>query len=611
MSTHSQQVVTNNSKEILYFAAFFGLITGLSEGIILYLLQINNLLFWRLSNRAIWIETLWISPVFDFLLFGFLGALLVIIGRVFNKLPVNKIAIMLFSFMFVFDLLFIFLIGRVSIIAILVLALGIASQLGIFIIKKERRFFSISIKGLPVVAGLAIMLLVIIQAGKLVLEQTTTSRLPAAKPETPNVLVIIIDALRADHLSSYGYSRNTSPNIDRIAQEGSLFENAIAPSSWTQPSHASLLTGRYTYEHQAELAPLDDRFQTIGEALQEQGYRTGAVSANLFFFTRRQGFGRGFAHFEDHFQTIPDMASNTLYGYIIDYYFLRKILNYEEPIYRKLADDVTDSALRWIQKDTQKPYFLFINYFDAHDPYTPPNPYRTQFSSMDNPGGEINSYIERYSPELTSEQLQGEIDAYDGSVLFIDDQIEILLNGLRESGQLDNTIVMITSDHGESFGEHGLLQHSNSLYIEQIRVPLIIWWPGKIPANNRVNLPVSISALPATILSLVNGDSGTFPGPALDTLAQGQAAPGDFPDPISELEQFTGAADQNPSTHGELKSVISSDLQYIIHETFGEELYDWRRDPQEMVNLAGESDQQSIMDEFRQYLENLVGAVDF
>jgi arylsulfatase A-like enzyme len=417
--------------------------------------------------------------------------------------------------------------------------------------------------------------------------------------------------LRADHLSSYGYSRNTSPYIDRIAKEGSLFENAIAPSSWTQPSHASLLTGRYTYEHQAELVPLDDRFQTISEALQEQGYRTGAVSANLFFFTRRQGFGRGFAHFEDNFQTIPDMASNTLYGYIFDYYFLRKILNYEEPIYRKLADDVTESALSWIQIDTQKPYFMFLNYFDVHDPYTPPDPYRAQFSSIDNPGGVINSYVERYSPQLTPEQLQGEIDAYDGSILFVDDEIERLLNGLRQSGQLDNTIVIIASDHGESFGEHGLLQHSNSLYIEQIHVPLIIWWPGKIPANNRVNLPVSISALPATILSFVNGDSGSFPGPALDSLALGQAAPEDFPDPISELEQFTGASDRNPSTHGELKSVVSPDLQYIIHETFGEELYDWKSDPQEMVNLADKSDQQSTMDVFRQYLENLVGADDF
>ena len=168
------------------------------------------------------------------------------------------------------------------------------------------------------------------------------------------------------------------------------------------------------------------------------------------------------------------MAINTLYGYIFDYYFLRKILNYEEPIYRKLADDVTKSALDWIQQDTERPYFVVLNYFDVHDPYTPPDPYRNTFSTMDNPGGEINSYMERYTPDLTSEQLQGEIDAYDGSILYVDDQINELLIGLQNSGQLENTLVIITSDHGESFGEHGLLQHSNSLYIEQIRVSINI-----------------------------------------------------------------------------------------------------------------------------------------
>ena len=122
---------------------------------------------------------------------------------------------------------------------------------------------------------------------------------------------------------------------------------------------------------------------------------------------------------------------------------------------------------------------------------------------------------------------------------------------------------------------------------------------------------MSISALPATILSIVGGDDGGFPGPALDELALGQASPADLPDPISELEQFTGADEQNPSTHGELKSVVSSDMQYIIHEKFGEELYDRTNDPQEMANLADNPDQQSTIDTFRQYLEKLIGPEDF
>ena len=231
MSTIPHSAEKNYSKEIIYIAAFSGLITGISEGIFLYLLQINNLLFWRLSNRAIWIETLWISPITDFILFVLIGLGLAIISRLFPKLPILKIAIILFSFLFVFDLLFIFLIGRISIIAIFVLALGLAIQLGRIIIKNEEKIYHLSVKSVPILAGISFLLLVIIQGGLYFQEKSTISNVTDAKPESPNVLVIIVDALRADHLSSYGYIRNTSPNIDRIAQQGALFEKAIAPSS--------------------------------------------------------------------------------------------------------------------------------------------------------------------------------------------------------------------------------------------------------------------------------------------------------------------------------------------------------------------------------------------
>jgi len=368
-----------------------------------------------------------------------------------------------------------------------------------------------------------------------------------------------------------------------------------------------MLTGHYTYDHQAELQPLDDRFPTLGEVLQTQGYRTGAFSANTLFFTRRQGFGRGFLRFEDNFHSLQDIGLNSLYGFVFDYYGLRKVLNYEGVPNRKYASDINRSVLNWINKESDKPFFVFINYFDVHDPYLPPEPYRSQFAVAENPGGLINGFVERYAPALTPDQLQSEIDAYDGSIRYVDDQIKALLGELQARGELENTLVIVTSDHGESLGEHGLLQHSASLYIQEIHVPLIFWWPDHVPADKSVSTPVTNSAIAATILSLIEVQDHPFPGPALTALISDQNATADWPDPISEVAQFEGAAEQNPTTHGELKSVLDAEMQYIVHEKFGEELYDWQADPQETDNMIDDPAVQSVVDRFKLYLNQLIG----
>lgn len=366
-----------------------------------------------------------------------------------------------------------------------------------------------------------------------------------------------------------------------------------------------MLTGRYTYEHQAETKPLDDRFTTLGEAMQVDGYRTGAFSGNTLFFTRRQGFGRGFLHFEDNYQSVPDAFLNSsLYGFLFDFYGLRKVLNYEGAPERKLAADINVSALRWAER-SDKPFLLFINYFDVHDPYTPPEPYRSRFASVSNPGGLINGYVERYHPELTPEQLQSEIDAYDGSIAYVDDQIKALFSGLEQRGELENTIVIITSDHGESLGEHGLLQHSASLYRQEIHVPLIVWGAG-VPAGKVLDTPISTIALPSTILDLLGANDGTFPAQPLTLLFDGNV-PADWAQPISEVAQFAGAAEQNPTTHGEMKSVVGSEFQYIVHEKFGEELYNWQTDPAETRNLANEPANRTVAEAFQSYLTQMIG----
>jgi arylsulfatase A-like enzyme len=453
-----------------------------------------------------------------------------------------------------------------------------------------------------------VVLFIGVQGGKWLDEKIQTARLPESVADAPNVLVIVVDTLRADHLSSYGYVRDTSPFIDSLAAQGVRFKAAISAASWTQPSHASMLTGRYTYEHQAETEPLDKTYPTIGEAMQTNGYRTGAFSANTEFFTRRQGFGRGFLHFEDSDQSVADAFLNSsLYGFLFDFYGLRKALDYEGVPTRVLASDINTSALDWIDQDTDKPFFVFMNYFDVHDPYTPPEPYRSKYASVPNPGGLINGFVERYHPDLTPEQLQSEIDAYDGSISYVDDQVKNLFSELEKRGELNNTIVIITSDHGESLGEHGLLQHSASLYLQEIQVPLILWRPGLVPENVQIDTPISTTGLPSTILSLINASKDPFPGPSLTKIYLDKETQSTWPEPISEVAQFTGAAEQNPSTHGEMKSVVANSLHYIIHQKFGEELYNWREDPQEATNVASSPSSQTALDEFRLYLKNLIG----
>ena len=598
---------SNNARNIILTTVWFGLITGIVEGITLLVLKKYEFLFWRLTNRAIWYETLWISPIFDLLLFLLIGVAFVILARITNRTWVHKLLVFVLIFLAIFDWLYIVLAGRISIIALIVLTAGLSLQLSRWFFKYEKSV-DVFIRTSTLWLGTIIILIfIVLQGGNWLLEKTAISNLAKSDGSKPNVLLIVADTLRADHLGSYGYSRSTSPNIDRLAQEGVVFDSAIAPSSWTQPTHASILTGLYTYQHNAELHPLTKEYRTLPEVLYENGYMTGAFSANLLFFTRRQGFGRGFLRFEDNFHTIADMAANTLYGYLFDYYVLRKVIKYEGVISRKLAEDINQSALRWIDKNPDKSFFLMLNYFDVHDPYLPPQPYRNYYSQIENPGGLINSYLERLYPEMTDDQLQSEIDAYDGAINYVDDQIGVLLEELQKRGILENTIVVFTSDHGESFGEHGLLQHSASLYIQEIHVPLIIWWPGKVPSGTRVEFPISISAIEGTIMELTNiGNQSSDESKSLVPLWENtNGPPKEFKYPISEIAQFPGASPQNPSTHGAMKAVLSEDWHYISHEQFGVEVYDRASDPHENLNLANDTEMKFIIDGFQSFLNKL------
>jgi len=584
---------------VLLVAAWFGLVSGLIEG--LAFLGVQRLS----SSQQVSIEILWISAVFNFVMFGAIGIALTAINRISRGRAHIDFTIALFVSLTCLDWLGVTLGKWIHPAAILILTIGLT----VFFLRWFRNHKAVTMQfwraSLPVIILLVLMVGGAIQGGSWLRERMITAGLPEAPETRPNVLMLVVDALRADHLSVYHYARRTSPNLDRLADAGVLFENAFATSSWTLPSHVSLLTGLYPSQHRVGwenprgLLTLD--YPTLPEALSAHGYRTAAFSANVFWFTSDRGFDRGFIHFEDYFSSFTDMLSRTLYGRLVERFVLRR-LGFEDIPARKHASDMNRALLRWIDTGRSRSFFAFVNYMDTHDPYLPPQPYRGRFSRAANPGGIINWRVGRSNPKMAPAELQGEIDAYDGAISYVDESIGQLMAELDRRDLLGNTLVVITSDHGESFGEHGLYLHANSLYRNEIQVPLIFSWRGRIPAGARFEQPVTNSALPATVMDLIGvADRPRFSGPSL-ALAWKTPRARDWPDPIAEVEEIPWQPKAAPASRGGIKSLVTLPWQYVAPENRDAELYDWRNDPAALHNLAHQPAMQSEMVRLRRAL---------
>lgn len=602
--TESQDKIQLN---IIVIAAWFGLVTGLVEGV-LYL--VFKRVGWQIGKMSVSQEIVWIAPLFDLILFSVIGLGLVALSFILSRRIAMLLTVFLFSTLAFLDWITLALLDRIHIAAIIFLSLGLAVQTTRIFLKREEQINLFWQRSLKWVAALVVVLFIGVQGGTWLVERLATNNLPAAAPGAPNVLVIVVDTLRADHLSTYGYDRDTSPHIDELARQGTVFDNAIAPSAYTLPSHASLLTGRYTYEHGVEwdtpTAFFETDYPSIAEELRLRGYRTGAFSANLFWFTHIYGFGRGFIRFEDYFHSLEDMVFRTLYGRVIEKSILRQ-LGFENIAGRKLAEDVNQSFLRWAQEYNQRPFFAFLNFNDTHDPYQPPQPYRNMFSEQENPGGMLNCNVGRCNISLTPEQEQGEIAAYDGAIRYVDDQLGDLFEALENLDLARNTLIIVTSDHGEALGEHGMYLHDNSLYREVIHVPLILWWPDHVPGGTRISQPVSLTSLPATIMALIGESEQTaFPGPVL---VEDEGIPKDFlewPNPIGEMQHKPFASKDYPVSHGSMSTMVTPEWHYIETDNLGVEIYDWEKDPGETQNLLNAPAFSGVEDQFRAELTRLL-----
>lgn len=319
--------------------------------------------------------------------------------------------------------------------------------------------------------------------------------------EKPNVVLIVVDALRADHLGYYGYSRNTSPAIDSLALSGMTWDNVQAQSPWTLPSITSIFTGVDVRTHGAgrrgsTVFAMNSQISTLPLFLNQSGYSCSGIF-NVYLLSEQFGFNRGFDQFSC------------------------------EWLGHGKAEQSVDMAIDWIQTaDRDEPFFLALHLFDVHDPYDPPAPFDTLFTPAGSGGITWWPFLPNGAPDHPDQYREHLMGLYDGEIRWTDSQISRLLEFLRESELSDNTLIILTSDHGEEFLEHGGFGHGKTLYQEVLHVPLIISGPG-IPRGIRDSIPRAQLDILPTVLDIAGVERpGYLKGVSLlEIPEQGRAIP--------------------------------------------------------------------------------------
>ncbi len=333
----------------------------------------------------------------------------------------------------------------------------------------------------------------------------------------PNVLLIGIDTLRADHLGCLGYGKDTTPALDRLAREGVLCTRAMSTSGWTLPSVMSVMTALYPEVHRtcAYQNRLPPEVATLAEVLRADGRTTAGFVSNPLVGSR-YGFADGFDLYDDFTVTLD--AGLNLFG--------KHDETRDEQQSAGTGELVTQTAVKWLERGPQQPFFLFVFYMDPHYDYLPPAPFDTMFDP--NYPGDMDGrgifHEPRHSQRPSARDLQHLLALYDGEIRYTDGCVATLLQALARSGVLDHTLIIVFGDHGDEFYEHGKTAHDSTLYQEIVHVPLILWGPGRLPAGQRIDAVTSLVDIMPTVLDYL-GVSRTSPlqGASLRPLVESTA----------------------------------------------------------------------------------------
>ena len=352
------------------------------------------------------------------------------------------------------------------------------------------------------------------------------TRISAGAPPA-NVLIVTLDTTRADRLSAYGFQSASMPAIDRLAREGILFQRATTVAPLTLPAHCSLLTGLYPRHHGVRDnadPPLEPAHRTLAEMLHGRGFRTAAfVAASVLAADR--GLSRGF-------DVYRDTTTNSDAG--------------APARVRRPGNEVVDEALTWLDGHEDSPFFVWVHLYDAHAPYRTPEPYRTQYAA----------------------------DPYEGSLAFVDSQVDRVIRWLESHHQLSRTLVIVAGDHGESLGDHGELEHGILLYESVLHVPLVMRVPG-VAARRFLAITSLIDVTP-TVLGLLR-----LPGPQVDGLDLSPSIRG----AREPADRLVYSESLYPERFGWSALRAARDGQFKFIDAPRPELYDLKTDPFEERNL--------------------------
>jgi arylsulfatase A-like enzyme len=419
-------------------------------------------------------------------------------------------------------------------------------------------------------------------ASRAMAERRAVAALGPAPAGAPNVLLLILDTVRALDFSLYGYDLPTTPHLERFGAAGAVFEHAVATTSWTNPSHATLFTGRFPYELTADWSlGLDATHPTLAEVLRDRGYLTGGFMANTRYLSRLGGLSRGFVRYEDHPFSLGAAAVTTTLGsrYVTERTVAGRVLGVRDVVARVRAPDINRRLLRWLDAiGSERPFFATLNYMDGHLPYRAPPPFAGRFP-------------------VRGDRAEGDSlrAGYNDAIAYLDDQLRALLDSLERRGRLANTIVVITSDHGEELGEHGgVIGHAKSLYWPALHVPLLVYFPGRVPAGVRVATPVSLREVAATILDLAGVERAPLPGRSLARFWSSGAGAGWQDTILSELTAGRDPPWRTPVAKGDMKAVVIGTRHYILNGDGREELYDIAADPWETNDLIAAADSAAL-----------------
>jgi arylsulfatase A-like enzyme len=389
-------------------------------------------------------------------------------------------------------------------------------------------------------------------------------------------VLISIDTLRADHVGSYGYERQTTPHLDAIAQDGIRFLRAYSPANWTLPAHMSVMTSQHPSGHgvvDAQFALGADSV-SLQQMLRSAGYQTAAM-VSWIYVGRKFGFARGFDRFDD----------------LVDY----GVLKHDWGGAAAIAETTTDAAIRWLQgeRSPSTPIFLFVHYFDPHMDYTPPAPFDTHFDpdyrgTADGTHDWVKPYIAAIhrNPRPVDPRDREHMEAlYDGEILYTDQQVERLLRAIDAEVGLDNALVVIMSDHGEEFDDHGSMEgHGWTLYEEILHVPLLMRLPNRSRAGEVIDDLVTLLDIGPTMLAAAGIEAPpTFEGRNLLTASDPDS---DSRYLFAESDRFKVRRRAVRGPRFKLVHTVDAGGREIGVQLRNEfELFDLQTDPGEQTNL--------------------------